>query len=76
MNRQRYPVPVIPITRPSAAERKHKSRYSVDVSQGQVQCPYMVAVGDSKRACALRKGHPGMHCHAYDIPSPSAGWSE
>lgn len=73
MTRPHYPVPV---TRPSAAERKHKARYGVELPRGQVQCPYKVASGDSKHCCVLRKGHPGMHCHAYDIPSPSTGWSE
>lgn len=64
----------IPVPALSAAEARHKACYLADVSAGHVQCGYKVAVGDTLRCCALRSGHPGMHCHVYDIPSPTEGW--
>lgn len=64
----------IPIPALSSAEQEHKAQYSVDVSAGQVQCSYTVRINDTRRACALQKGHPGMHCHGYKTPSPKEGW--
>lgn len=68
--------PILPMQRASLTEVAHKMRYQVDVSRGEVQCPYKhrPPVSDSSLACVLREGHPGMHCHAYVTPSPTEHW--
>lgn len=66
-------LPLIPV---SKEERAHKARYECDLRVGHVQCRYWSDQGcDSKVYCVLRAGHPGMHCHGYDIPSPT-DWAQ
>lgn len=67
-------IPLIPVPRLSADEARHKALYEADVSVGHLQCTFMVPRDDGKLCCALRSGHPGMHCHGYKTPSPKEGW--